>query len=258
MSRRLRPACRPRSWRRVAAGTSSAIAVLALLIGGCTSATPAASAAASSSATRSTPAQALASPGDRLDAPAVDASLEAAAAAGPARFQVSYRLTDRAGYVQTMSRSDGVIDLSGSRGLATKEDFPGLSLSTTRELALVGNRVFSRPVSADADWEEGYGGARAFVGLDVAGDSAMAVVKAALATKASWVVVASEPSDPSGSIRIRPDTPDASDVAVVIDAAGRLVSVARPSKPTNAGGGQDVHELTFTEFGVPLEFDAPG
>jgi hypothetical protein len=245
------------SSRCVAASRICAILVVALSIGGCTFVTSGPEAASSSPAN---PASAAvpASLGANLEAADVEAALNAAAAAGPARFQTAYKLTDRAGYVQTMSRSDGVIDLSASRGLAIKEDFPGLALSAKRELALVGNRVFSRSAQADGAWEDGYGGAGAFLGLDVSGASAMAVVRAALPATAMWVVVASEPSDPAGSIRVRPDLASASDVAVVIDAAGRLVTVSKPSKPTAAGGAVDVHELTLTEFGVSLKFDAPG
>jgi hypothetical protein len=245
------------SSRCVAAGRLCAIFLVAVSIGGCTFVTPGPSAAASSSGAKSA-SPVPATLGANLDEADVEASLKAAAAAGPARFRTLYSLTDSAGYFQTMSRSDGVIDLSGSRGLAIKEDFPGTPMSAKRELALVGNRLFSRPAQTDGAWADGYGGARAFLGLDVSGASAMAVVRAALPAAARWVVVASEPSDPAGSVRIRPDAADASDIAIVIDAAGRLVSVARPSKPSDTGGGGDVHELTLTEFGVPLKFDAPG
>jgi hypothetical protein len=242
---------------RVAPGGLCVILVVALSIGGCTFVTPGPSAPASSSAAKSA-SNVPATLGTNLGEADVEASLKAAAAAGPARFRTLYSLTDSAGYFQTMTRSDGVIDLSGSRGLAIKEDFPGTPMSAKRELALVGNRLFSRPAQTDGAWADGYGGARAFLGLDVSGASAMAVVRAALPSAARWVVVASEPSDPAGSVRIRADAADASDIAIVIDAVGRLVSVVRPSKPGDTGGGGDVHELTLTEFGVPLKFDAPG
>ena len=85
----------------------------------------------------------------------------------------------------------------------------------------------------------------------------MDVVRNALSESRSWTVVASDPSDPAGSIRAHA-TGGTADVEIVIDASGRFTSMLRRSIPGEPGGGQHVYELTFTEFGVPLEFDPPG
>ena len=104
--------------------------------------------------------------------------------------------------------------------------------------------------------EDRSGGARAFIGLDVPGASALDVVKNALSEGTNWTVLVSDPADAPGSFRAHGNGATA-DVDVVIDASGRLVSVVRRSMPTKPGGGSHTYELTFSEFGVPLEFDAP-
>ncbi len=238
------------------AGSLPAIAVLALLLSGCAVINPGGSGLASDPVSAATPTRPSASVGAKLGTAEVDAALDATAAAGAAHFRTAYSLAaEQAGYFQTMTRSDGTLDLAASRAVAIKADYPGQTISTKYEVALVGDRYFSRP-QAGATWEDRSGGARAYIGLDVPGDSALAVVKTALSEATSWTVVASDPADASGSIRARADGGTA-DVDVVIDASGRLTSVVRRSIPARPGGGRDVYELTFTEFGVPLEFDAP-
>jgi hypothetical protein len=235
-----------------------AILVAALLLAGCAMADPGSFETASDPAMRPTAARASASVGASLDITAVEAALDAAVAAGPARFRTTYGLTaEQAGYAQTMSRSDGIIDLSASRSLAIKEDFPGVALSTKREVALVGNRLFARPLPSGGTWQDRSGGARVFMGLDVAGDDAVGVLRNTLSEATSWTVIASEPGDPPGSTRAWAGRNGTADVDVVIDGSGRLVSVVRQSIPSKPGGGRNRYELTFTEFGVPLEFDAP-
>ena len=235
-----------------------AIPLSVLLLAGCATAEPGRSKLPSDPVSRPTAARASASVGASLDKTAVEASLDAAVAAGPARFRTTYGLTaEQAGYAQTMSRSDGIIDLSASRSLAITEDYPGLALSTKREVALVGHRLFARPLPGSGPWEDRSGGARVFMGLDVAGDDAVAVLRNTLSEAAGWTVIASEPGDPAGSIRVRAGQGGAADIDVVIDASGRLVSVVRQSIPSKPGGGRNRYEMTFTEFGVPLEFDAP-
>jgi hypothetical protein len=235
----------------------TAIAVLALLLSGCAVVNPGGSGLASIPVSDATRTRASTSVGAEFGTTEVDAALDATAAAGAAHFRTDYALSaEKAGYFQTMTKSDGTIDLAASRGVAIKEDYPGQATSTTSEVALVGDRLFSRP-EAGATWEDRSGGARSFIGLDVPGDSALAVVKTALSGATSWTVVASDPADPRGSIRVQADGGTA-DLNVVIDAAGRLVSVVRRSIPSKPGGGRNVYELTFTEFGVPRGFDAPG
>jgi hypothetical protein len=195
--------------------------------------------------------------GSSVDAAQVEAALDASASAGPARFRALFSLSaERAGYFQTMSRTDGVVDLAASRGLAAKEDFPGIPLSSKREIALIGNGLFSRSIGPGAQWEKAYGGARAFLGLDVPGDSAIEVLKAAL-PEGGWAVIESGSTDPPGSIRLRAQAPNPGEVVIVIDAEGRWVSLSRSSVPGESQGGRVVHEMTLTEFGVRLEFEAP-
>jgi hypothetical protein len=231
-------------------GTITRLAALALAIAGCTPGLALGTATPSASSLGTRP---HATVGATVDKAEIEGALDSAAAAGPASFKVLFSLSAE-GYVQTLSMSEGVIDLATSRGRAMKEDFPGLAFSSKRELMLVGNRVFSRPTNQPAEWEESSGGARAFVGLDVPGGSALDVVRAAL-PRGAWIVIASASTDPPGSIRIRPV--DADDVVVVIDAAGRLVSVVRSTSHGESGEGRDVHELTLMEFGVALELEAP-
>jgi hypothetical protein len=232
-------------------GCLAAVA-LTLALAGCAS-DRLASETTSPAATPSPTTNPQQSPGTRIDTAVVSAALDATAAAGPATFKVEFGLSAD-GYHQTLTRSDGVIDLATSRGRATIEDFPGLASASKREVILVGNRVFGRPLDQGAPWEPRAGGARAFVGLDVAGSSALEVVRAAL-PRDGWVVIASAPTDPAGSTRMRPE--NAGGVVIVIDDAGRLVSVVRSTSDGESGNGGDFHELTLTGFGVPLEVETP-
>ena len=197
-----------------------------------------------------------ASVGAHLEDGDVSAALEASAAAGPARFRSLFSLKAD-GYFQTMSRTDGVIDLAASRGLAITEDLPGQALATKREVALEGDQVFGRSLDAGRGWENRSGGARSFVDLDAAGASVIAVIETALPDVDRWVVVGSEQGDPPDSTRIRPVGPDVADVTVVIDRAGRLVSIVVTSTSPAGNSGASVHELTFTEFGVPIDVTTP-
>ena len=236
-----------------------AIPLLALLLVGCAAPETGSVEPSTGPVSSPTAAGASASVGASLDKTAVAAALDAAVASGPARFQRTFGQTaESAGYDQTLSRSDGIIDLSASRSVAVTEDYPGLALSTKREVALVGNQMFARPLPGGGAWDKRSGGARSFMGLDVAGDDAVSVLKNTLSDATGWTVIATEPGDPPGSIRARAGPDGTADVAVVIDAAGRLVSVVRRSIPGSPGGGTNRYEMTFSEFGVPLQFDAPG
>lgn len=227
-----------------------AVYVLMVALSGCSVGTSGSPIAASPFAPAPT---AGASVGAHLDGAAVSTALDATAAAGPARFRSVFSLETES-YSQTMSRTDGVIDLAASRGLAITEDFPGQALSSKREVGLDGDQVFRRSLDAGAEWEKRSGGARSFLDLDAPGTSAKAVIEAVVRDPDRWVVVASEPDDAPGSVRIRPDDVDATGVIAVIDASGRLVSIITASDPSGEGR---VHELTFVEFGVPLEFETP-
>ena len=243
-------------WGRT--GSLRTISILALLLGGCTFIDPEGSPLGSDLVSSPNAAHPSSSVGANPDTTEVQAALAATAAAGTARFRTAVSLSsEQDGYFQTVTRSEGTLDLAASRGVAIKEDYPGLALSTKNESALIGDRLFSRPLEAGAAWEDRSGGARAFMGLDVAGASALAVVRNALSEATSWTVVPSDPADAPGSIRAHADGGTA-DVDVMVDGHGRLVSVVKRSIPSKPGGGGFVYELTFTEFGVPLEFDAPG
>lgn len=148
------------------------------------------------------------------------------------------------------------MDLLASRGVATVEDFPGTTQSSTHEIGLAANQVFSKSVTTSTGWEKRSGGARSFVGLDAPGNSILAVVEGALPYAEMWSVVASDPTDPPGSVRIHAVATDAGAATLVIDGAGRLVSVTTSSSP-GSGGGRIVHELTFTEFRIPLGPEVP-
>jgi len=235
-----------------------AVAVVAFLLSGCTVVNPGGSGLVSDPVSSPSAARPSASVGANVGTAEVQAALAATAAAGAMRFRTAYSLTaEQAGYLQTMTRSEGTMDLVASRGVATKEDYPGTALAQKNQVALAGDRLFSRPLAAGATWEDRSGGARAFIGLDVAGASALDVVKNTLSDATSWTVVASDPADAPGSIRAHANGGTA-DVDVVIDASGRITTVVRRSIPSKPGGGGHVYELTLTEFGVPLEFDAPG
>jgi hypothetical protein len=195
------------------------------------------------------------SPGARVDASAVEAALASAAAAGPATFRTAFGLAAPSeGYSQTMTQAEGTLDLGTSRGIAVEENLPALSASGKYEKALVGNQAFIR-AGEQAGWQKSSGGARAFLGLDVAGDSALVVIEEALPA-GPWVVVTSEPLDPPGSIRIEPETPVEAEVSVVIDASGRLISIRR-SVAGESRPGRLVHELGLLSFGVAFESALP-
>ncbi len=51
----------------------------------------------------------------------------------------------------------------------------------------------------------------------------------------SWIVLASEPTDPPGSVRFRPEAADVADVTVVTDGAERLVSIVASSNQNGEG-----------------------
>ena len=138
-----------------------AVPLLALLLIGCAVPNLVSVAPASDPISRPSAARASASVGASLDKTAVASALDAAVAAGPARFQRTFGLTaEQAGYDQTVSRSEGVIDLSASRSVAVTKDYPGMALSAKREVALVGNRMFARPLPGGGTWDERSGGAR--------------------------------------------------------------------------------------------------
>ena len=81
--------------------------------------------------------------GAKLSASQVEVALAATAAAGAAHFRTAYSsAAEQSGYFQTMTRSEGTLDLVASRGVAVKEDYPGLAQSTKNESALVGDRLF--------------------------------------------------------------------------------------------------------------------
>ena len=235
-----------------------AIPMLGLLLAGCAVPDTASVEPSADPVSGPTAARVSASLGAGLSKTTVEAALDATVAAGPARFWKTYGLVaEEAGYAQTLSRSDGVIDLSASRSEAITEDFPGQPVASKREVALAGNQMFARPLPGGGAWEKRSGGARSFMGLDVAGDDAISVLKNTLSEATTWTVIATEPGDPPGSIRARSGGDGTADVAVVIDASGRLVSVIRHSIPGSPGGGSHRYEMTFPEFGVPLQVDAP-
>jgi hypothetical protein len=224
------------------------LAVVAAITGACGSPPP----GQGSSASASRLASGLA-PGAQLDAFDVEAALEEAVAAGPATFEQLDALaaTDPV-YFQAIDKKTGTLDLATSRGLAVYEGYPGLPNAFTYDTALVGNQTFIRLDDA-AGWQKASGGARSFVGLDVPGESAVAVIQAAL-PPGMWEVIESNSDDPPGSIRVKPEASD--EVVVVIDATGRLVSITRSMKG-DSGSGRVVHELTLLAFGVPFDFVPP-
>ncbi len=155
-------------------------------------------------------------------------------------------------YFQAIDKKTGTLDLATSRGLAVYEGYPGLPNAFTYDTTLVGNQTFIRLDDA-AGWQKASGGARSFVGLDVPGEGALDVIRAAL-PPGMWEVIESNPEDPPGSIRVQPEGSD--EIVVVIDTAGRLVSITRSVKGDSRSGGV-VHELTLLAFGVPFEFVPP-